>query len=381
MVIFWKGRCSMAPFIIGIPKEGEHSPGITERRVALTPGGVRDMVSLGAKVIVETGAGNPTGFIDADYHQVGAEVVYTHEEVFSRADLILKIAPVKNKEIKLMGQEKMILGFIHLAVVSQEVLKSIQEKKLTILGYEIMENAQGLKPILKISSEIAGKMAPQIAARLLQSPPGLGMLLSGIPGIPPADVVILGGGVLGTYAAMSFLDAGTKVNVLDANRDRLESLYTLSNGRIVTAMATEENIEKFGKFAEVLVSSVLMPGESAPLLVTNKVLKGMRRGSVVIDFSIDQGGATEITRRKGPQPDYYVEDELVFYAVPNVPSQVPRSSSHALTHAILPYLKLIMRQGCLEAIKSEAILKNAAYFYQGKCVSHHLVGRCSVEPW
>jgi alanine dehydrogenase len=187
--------------------------------------------------------------------------------------------------------------------------------------------------------------------------------------------------VLGTYAAMSFLDAGTKVNVLDLNRDRLENIYTLSNGRIVTAMATEENIEKFGKFAEVLVSSVLISGETSPLLVTRKILKEMRRGSAVIDFSIDQGGAIDVTRKKGPQADYYVEDDLVFYAVPNVPSQVPRSSSHALTHAVLPYLKTILQKGCLEAIKSEKILKNAVYLYQGKCMSNHLVGRCNVESW
>lgn len=369
----------MAAFIIGVPKEGERYPGIAERRVALTPGGVREIAPLGAKVLVEKGAGQASGFSDTDYLAAGAEVVYSRNEVLSRADMVLKMSLPKAEEIRMITPGKSLWGYLHLAVASAEILQAIQEQKINALGFEIITTAAGTKPVLKISSEITGKMAPQIASRLLQAPPGLGMLLSSIPGIPPADVVILGAGVLGSFAAMSFLNFGSLVYVLDTDRDKLEELYTLSSGRIVTAMATAENIEKFVTFAEVLVSAVLLPGEWAPQLVTDQTLGRMRRGSVIIDFSIDQGGTIETTRRKGPQSDFYIENGLIFYSLPNVASLVPRTASHALTYAVLPYLRTLLQKGWEGALASEVALQKGLYFYKGQAVRKALQDKCPVK--
>ncbi len=274
----------------------------------------------------------------------------------------------------------MVWGFLHLAVGGSELLQVIQRKQLTMIGYEIMEDPDGQHPILRISSEIAGKMAPQIAARLLESPTGVGILLPGIPGIPPSDVVILGAGALGTHAALAFLGLGASVYILDINRERLEHIWNLTGGRVVTAFASRENIEKFASFAEVLVSAVLKPGEPAPLLIRRETLIKMRRGSVILDFSIDQGGSVETTRQRGPQAEPFEVEGILHFAVPNVPSRVARTSSHALTHAVLPYLRQLLEQGWPDVLQKMPTLKRGVYFLNGQCVHPSLRRILPVHP-
>lgn len=370
---------SNSQILIGLPKERDPYPGITEHRVALTPGGVRDAISTGAQVVVETQAGSGAGFTDMEYEKAGARVVYSHEEVLGRCNLLVKIGPLTMEDLGFLAPETIVWGFMHPAVASDELLKEVQRKKLSMLGFEVMERANGDRPILRISSEIAGKMAPQIASHLLESPLGMGLLLGGLPGIPPADVVILGGGILGTSAAMSFLGTGACVYVLDWDRTRLERIHTMSAGQVVTAISTRDNLDKFTVFAEVLILATLVPGEQAPLLVKRSILSKMRPGSVVIDFSIDQGGASEVTREKGPQPLPYVEEGIVHFAVPNVPSRVPRTSSHAMNHEIFPFLKDTIEKGWKTALEERTGLQTGLYFYEGTCVSHHLRGRCDVH--
>jgi alanine dehydrogenase len=373
----------MESCIIGIPKEGEPFPGIFERRVALTPAGVRELIALGAKVIVEKEAGQGAGFSDLEYESLGAQIVYSHEEVFRRVNFLLKVSPLKLEEWQYCTPGITVCGFMHLAVVPDQLLQTIQSKKINVLGWEIIETAQGIKPLQRISSEIAGKMAPQVASRLLQAPPGLGILLGGIPGVPPADVVIVGAGVLGTYAALSFIGLGASVYVLDKDREKLERLYNLapSGGKVVTAITTQETIEKFAGFADVLILSVQVSGAVSPIVLSKETLQKMRLGSVIIDFSIDQGGATEVTRRKGPQPEAYKEGNLIFFSLPNIPSLVPRTSSHALTCALLPYMQQVVSQGWPNVLEREPALRGGLYFYEGKCINGHLQGRCTIHSY
>ena len=370
----------MEPFIVGIPKEGEPFPKIIERRVALTPAGVRELVAMGGRIVVEKDAGLGAGFKDDEYQAAGAQIVYSHEEVFRRCNFLTKVGPLSVEEAQYLTPGTTVCGFLHLAIAPDAILKTLQEKNINAIGCEIMETPQGFKPLLRISSEIAGKMAPQIAAQLLQAPPGLGMLIGGIPGIPPADVVILGAGVLGTYAALSFIGLGASVYVLDADREKLERLYNVapSGGKVVTAITTQETVEKFAKFADVLISAVLLPGAVAPLMVKKETVRKMRSGSVVIDFAIDQGGSFETTRSKGPQPEPYLEDGIIHFSLPNVPSLVPRTASHAFTYAILPYFKEILKKGWPSALDSETTLRTGLYFLNGKCVNANLSGKCTV---
>jgi len=358
----------MERFVIGIPREGASGAGIPENRVALTPAGVRELTDMGVQVVVEQEAGLGAGFTDLEYQAAGARIAYHPEEVYRRADLLLRVRPPAAEELQRLRDGAMVWGFLHLAVGGSELLQVIQRKRLTLIGYEVMEDPAGQHPILRISSEIAGKMAPQIAARLLESPSGVGILLPGIPGIPPADVVILGAGALGTHAALAFLGLGASVYVLDIHRSRLEHLWNLTGGRVVTAFASRENIEKFASFAEVLVSAVLRPGEPAPLLVRHETLLKMRRGSVILDFSIDQGGSVETTRQRGPQAEPFEVEGILHFAVPNVPSRVARTSSHALTHAVLPYLQQLLQAGWPHVLHRMPTLKRGVYFFEGQCV-------------
>lgn len=357
----------------GIPKECELQTNCEEKRVALTPPGVRDLVEAGAEVIVESGAGAPAGFLDEAYRKVGAQIVYSHEEALGRAEMVVKISRPLPREIELMQPEAGVMAFLHMAVAGEPYVKLLADSRLTAIGYEVIQEGDGTLPVLKISSEIAGKMAPQIAGRLLEtSSGGIGILLGGCPGIPPADVVIIGAGVLGFHAARAFLGLGCSVYVLDISQTKLEAMDTYFQGRVVTAHATQENLEKFSAFAEVLVGAVLVPGKIAPLVVTREMVQKMRPGSVILDFSFDQGGCIETTRLQGPAGGVFTREGILHFAVPNAPSYVARTSSHALTYALLPFLKSMQEKGLREAMRTWADLRRGCYTYMGQVVSRHL---------
>lgn len=358
----------------GVPKESAQA-GSEEKRVALSPGGVRELVSADAQVVVESGAGTAAGYLDEAYRKAGAQVVYGHEEVFGRSDVVVKVARPTPQEMDLLTPGAAVLAFWHLAVSFETLRASIEENKVTAIGYEVIQDAAGSLPILRISSEIAGMMAPQIAARLLETGSGgIGILLTGAPGIPPADVVIVGGGTLGYYAARSFLGMGCSVYVLDISKARLEVLDQLFMGRVITTLATREHLEKYISFAEVLVGAVLKPGEMAPIVVTREMVKSMRAGSVVLDFSFDQGGCVETTRMQGPAGGVFVREGVLHFAVANAPSAVARSATQALTHALLPHLQCLQKHGVAGSLKACGELRAGCYIYRGQAVSRHISG-------
>ncbi|GBC81345.1 Alanine dehydrogenase [bacterium HR10] len=352
--------------IIGIPKERPALKGIEEKRVSLSPAGVREVTAWGAEVVVTSGAGVGAGFTDEEYRAAGARIVYSNEEAIRRADLVLKVQRPTPEEWTFFQERSALMAFLHLAVAPKEFLRALVERRLTAIGFEIVQEPDGALPILRSSSEIAGKMAVQIAGRLLESTSGgRGILLGGIPGIPPADVVILGGGTLGYYAARSFLGIGASVYILDKDMKRLMELDRLFEGRVVTALATASNIEKFVAFADVLIGAVLVPGQRAPILVTKEMVQRMRPGSLIMDFSIDQGGCVETSTLTPSEEFLFTSYGVTHFCAPNVPAMVARTSTHALTNAVLPYLREIVHHGLLGALKRDAALRRGLYAFNG----------------
>ncbi|WP_038058404.1 alanine dehydrogenase [Thermus amyloliquefaciens] len=303
---------------------------VREGRVALTPQGVRELVDRGHRVYVERGAGERAGFPDEAYERAGARLV-SREEAFGRGEVVLKVGRPTLEEIALLRPGATVMAFLHLAVAESSLVEAMAEKGLTAIGYELI-GAGGRRPVLKAMSEIAGRLAPQVAGRLLEAPFGPGVLLSGLPGIPPADVVILGAGVLGRAAARAFLGVGASVYLLDKELSALEEASKEAGGA-VTALVTQTRLERYVAFADVLVGAVAVPGERAPLLLNRDLLARMRPGAVLLDFAIDQGGIAE-TSRVG----VYQEMGITHFCLPNVPALVPRTSSHALTATLLPFL-------------------------------------------
>ncbi|WP_126216961.1 3-hydroxyacyl-CoA dehydrogenase NAD-binding domain-containing protein, partial [Thermus scotoductus] len=255
----------------------------------------------------------------------------SREEAFGRGEVVLKVGRPTLEEIALLRPGATIMAFMHLAVAESSLVETMAEKGLTAIGYELI-GAGGRRPVLKAMSEIAGRLAPQIAGRLLEAPFGPGVLLSGLPGIPPADVVILGAGVLGRAAARSFLGMGASVHLLDKELSALEEASKEAKGA-VAALITQSRLERYAAFADVLVGAVAVPGERAPFLLSRALLSRMRPGAVLLDFTIDQGGIAE-TSRVG----VYQEMGITHFCLPNVPALVPRTSSHALTATLLPFL-------------------------------------------
>jgi alanine dehydrogenase len=357
----------------GVPKECNVQANCEEKRVGLAPSGVRELIEAGGEVVIETGAGTAAGFLDEAYRKVGAQIVYSHEEVFGRSELVVKVGRPLTQDIDLLQPEAGLLAFLHLAVAGEAYCSKMAARKVTAIGYEIIQDADKTLPVLKISSEIAGKMAPQIAGRLLETTSGgIGILLGGAPGIPPADVVIIGAGTLGYHAARAFLGLGCSIYVLDLSQAKLESIDRHFAGRVVTAHATRENLEKFTAFAEVLVGAVLVPGEIAPIVVTQEMVQRMRPGTVILDFSFDQGGCVETTRMQGPSGGVFVREGVLHFAVPNCPSYVARTSTYALTHSLLPYLLAMQEKGLKKTLAEFEGLRRGCYVYEGEMVSRYI---------
>ncbi|AEV15458.1 Alanine dehydrogenase/PNT domain protein [Thermus sp. CCB_US3_UF1] len=310
-----------------LPPFGEE---VREGRVALTPQGVRELSARGHRVYVERGAGEAAGFPDAAYEEAGARLV-SREEAFRRGEVVLKVARPTQEEVALLRPGAAVMAFLHLAVAESALVEAMAAKGLTAIGYELVGN-EGKRPVLKAMSEIAGRLAPQLAGRLLEAPTGPGVLLSGLPGIPPADVVILGAGTLGRAAARAFLGAGASVYLLDKDLPALEKAAREAPGA-VTALVTQSRLERYVGFADVLVGAVAVPGEKTPVLLSRELLARMRKGAVLLDFAIDQGGIAETSR-----PGVYQELGITHFCLPNVPALVPRTASHALTATLLPFL-------------------------------------------
>ncbi len=354
--------------IFGIPKELPRFKGIPEFRVGLSPMGVRELVEHQAQVYVESGAGAGVGFSDMDYEKAGASIVYSKEEAYKRVDVVLKVRPPQGEEeFKLIKEGQTLTGFFHLVTAPKELIITLIAKKVTVIGYEIIQEANGRLPVVIPMSEIAGKLAVQIAGRLLESPAGgRGILLGGILGIPPAEVVILGGGTLGRNAAKSFAGIGANVYVMDINRDKLEGIAEGMGGRVTTLFATKHNIEKLVRFADVLIGAVLVPGKRAPVLVTEGMVKSMRKGAVILDFSIDQGGCVETAKIAPSGKFIYNVEGVIHFCMPNATTLVARTATHAMTGAIIPYLKCLVEFGLVKALRECPEIKRGVYINKGK---------------
>lgn len=356
----------------GVPIETELSRGIVERRVALSPAGVRELCAAGAEVLVHTEAGSRAGFSYEEYSAAGAQIVYDVREVYGRTDVVLRVERPHDDECLWLSEGAAIISFVHLHGAGRWLPHALCQRKLTVLGLEAMYEDDGVFPLQKAASQIAGRMAPQIAGRLLESERGgVGVLLSGLPGIPPADVVILGAGALGTEAARAFLGTEASVYVLDHDPRRLEVVDQRFGGRAITALAIRSNIEKFVAFADVLIGAVRQPDGSAPRLVNKDLLQRMKRGAVVLDFAINEGGCIETSRPTPTEDDVFVQEGVLHYALPNVPSLVPRTATYSHTQALLPYLQLIQREGMAGALRASAALRRGTYLFAGYYTHPH----------
>jgi alanine dehydrogenase len=345
---------------IGIPKEKRPF----EYRVGLSPAGVEILTQKQNQVYVEHEAGVGAGFSDQEYEKAGARIVYSAEEVFVRADLLLKVARPMKDELEWLRPGSTVLGLLHLASSREDKVEVLLEKNITSIAYEQIEAPDGSLPVLRPFSQIGGKMAATIASRLLQNNwGGKGILLGGIPGVPPAEVVILGGGVVGRYATNGFLGLGAHVTVIDEDVNALQKVYHRFPN-VVTMMSTRRNIEKTTQYADVVVGAVLVSGARTPVLITREMMRAMKPRSVFIDVSIDQGGCAE-TSHEHPT---YVEEGVIHYCVPNMPGVVARTATHAFANAAMPYIEQIARLGVAEAIQQNPALEKALNTYNGKLV-------------
>ena len=352
----------------GVPKEVRD----LEMRVGLAPSGVLSLAKAGHTVYVESQAGLGAGFSDEDYRHAGAQIVYAAAEVYGRADVVAKLSRPTREEHRLFRPGQVIFSFLHLPVASPDLFLALAEREITAVAYEMIEEDDGQLPVLVSASQVAGRLAPTIAGQLLRSDRGIpgqkqgrGILLSGIPGVPPAAVVIIGGGTLGVNAAGAFVGMGAEVTILDRNLHKLQYVDERFNGRVTTMFANKYNLRRAVTFADVLVGAILTPGQRAPTLVTREMVRAMRPGSVIIDFSIDEGGCVETSRPTTLRDPAYMLEGVVHYCVPNMTSVVARTTSYAITNAALPYLRAIGEHGIIEAVRRESALARGVNLYQG----------------
>ena len=355
---------------ICIPKERRDS----EYRVGLTPAGVQLLTKAGHTCFVESMAGIGSGFSDYHYQQAGAQIVYSGEEVYGRADFLLKVARPTVQEFDWMREGSTIMGFLHLTAGRSEKALALSEKNITAIGYEIIQDDEGSLPVLIPLSQLGGRMTPQIAATFSQNNHGgKGILLGGVPGVPPAEVIIIGGGTSGMAAARNFLGMGASVYILDRNLNRLRELDHLFQGRVVTMVSHSFNIEKVCRFADVLVGAVLVPGARTPIVLDRENIKSMRSRSVVIDLSIDQGGCIETSRPTTHSDPIFMDEDVIHYCVPNMTGVLGRTATHALGNASWPFVQNIIETGVENALENNQALRRGVYTHQGEIVHPFLL--------
>lgn len=352
---------------ISIPKERRPS----EYRAGLTPAGVRLLTEHGHACLVEHNTGLGVGFTDNDYATAGAYIVYSGEEVYGRGDVILKVARPTLEEIAWLIPEQTLVGILHLASAHPDKIKLLLEKQITAISYEEIQRADGTRPVLKPLSQIGGQMAAQMAAHILQNNAGgKGVLLGGVPGVPPAEVVIIGAGVVGEYAARAFLGMGAQVTLLDNDLDRLQTLAAALPGRVVTLVSHPFNVERTCSFADVVVGAVHVTHERTPIVITRQVVEKMRPGAVLLDLSIDEGGCAETSRPTTHENPTYIEAGVIHCCIPNLPGVVARTATHAFLNAAWPFIQQIVNRGVREAIAADSALRKGVYMHAGK-IQHH----------
>ncbi|MBP1654836.1 MAG: ald, partial [Bacteroidetes bacterium] len=347
--------------IIGLPKEIKDS----ESRVGLVPAGVHALVQDGHKVLVENHAGEGSGIEDREYVAAGAELVPSAEGLWDRGEMIVKVKEPIGPELKMMREGQILFTYLHLAP-APELTGVLLERKVTGVAYETIRLPNGSLPLLTPMSEVAGRMPVQVGAFYLQKPNGgRGELLGGVPGVPPANVVILGGGTVGTNAAKMAVGLGARVTIIDLDADRLRYLDDIFFGQIETLMSNPFNIEDSVSKADLLIGGVLIVGAEAPKLVTRPMISSMKKGAVVVDVAVDQGGCCETTQPTTHSHPTFLVDGVVHYCVANMPGAVPRTSTFALTNVTLPYARKLARLGFKDAVARDPALAQGVNTHRG----------------
>ncbi len=347
---------------IGIPSEIKNH----EYRVGLTPAGVHALVEAGHEVMVQAGAGDGSGFEDAEYSKAGATLIERAEDVWTGAEMIVKVKEPVDPEPSMMREGQLLFTYLHLAPLP-ELTDALLEKKVTGVAYETIVNKAGHLPLLTPMSEVAGRMAVTVGSYYLQRAyGGRGTLLGGIPGVPPGDVVIVGGGVVGLNSAKIAIGIGASVTVLDTNMDRLRYIDDIFDGRVTTLASNPFNLVNALRRADLVIGAVLIAGYSAPKLITRDMLGVMKKGSVIVDVAVDQGGCLETTRATTHSDPVFEVDGVVHYCVANMPGAVPRTSTFGLTNVTLPYALALANKGPEAAAAADAGLAAGFNTYRGQ---------------
>lgn len=356
--------------LVGVPKEVKEQ----ENRVGLVPASVREIIRVGGSVIVETNAGLGIGITDEQYRAAGAEIVETADDVFSRAELIVKVKEPQPIECHRLREGQTIFTYLHLAPDPQQT-RLLKESGVTAIAYETVTQQGGGLPLLVPMSQVAGRMSIQAGAHCLEmAQGGSGVLLGGVPGVSPANVLVIGGGVVGTNAARVAMGMEAHVTVIDKSLVRLNELDFQFGSKLNTIYATSEALEHYIAEADLVIGAVLVPGAAAPVLVTRSMLRAMRPGSVVVDVAIDQGGCFETSRATTHQQPTYVAEGVVHYCVANMPGAVPKTSTFALNNATLPFVLSLVTKGVKLALLSDTHFLNGLNVHQGM-ITYEAVAR------
>ncbi|CAN7599010.1 alanine dehydrogenase [Paenibacillus sp. LjRoot153] len=363
--------------VVGVPKEIKNN----ENRVALTPGGAGMLQISGHRVLVEAGAGIGSGFSDEDYKQEGATIIAHAADVWAQSDMIMKVKEPLPAEYGYFKEGQILFTYLHLAAAG-DLAAQLLEKKVTGIAYETIQLPNGSLPLLTPMSEVAGRMSVQIGAHYLEKfYGGRGILLGGVPGVPPADVIILGGGIVGTNAAKMALGLGANVVIIERSADRMRALDDIFGGHLRTLMSNPYNIASAVQKADLLIGAVLIPGARAPRLVTAAMVQSMKPGAVIVDVAVDQGGSIETIDRVTTHSDpTYEKFGVLHYAVANMPGAVPRTSTLALTNVTLPYALELANKGFTQASAENYTLQLGVNTYKGS-VTHPAVAEALGKPY
>jgi len=362
--------------MIGVPKEVKDH----ESRVGITPAGVRALTEAGHKVLVETHAGELSAFPDDEYQSAGAEIVGSAHNVWANAEMIVKVKEPVEKEYGFFREGLVIFTYLHLAPVPA-LTQKLLERAVTGIAYETIRDRAGTLPLLTPMSEVAGRMSVQVGAAYLEKERGgRGVLLGGVPGVPPANVCVIGGGIVGTNAAKIAVGMGAKVTLVDLNLNRLRELDDIFHGRLSTLASNSYNVSHAVQAADLVIGGVLIPGAAAPKIVTREMVSHMKKGSVIVDVAIDQGGCVETARPTTHSDPSYEVNGVVHYCVTNMPAAVPNTSTQALTNATFPYVLKLARHGAREAILRDDGIRDGVNTYEGT-LTCEAVAASQKRPW
>ncbi len=346
---------------IGVPKEIKPQ----ENRIGLTPNSVKVLTSNGHEVLVENNGGFEAGFYNDQYKSVGARIIDKAEDIFNDSDIIVKVKEPLSNEEKIIKENQIVFTYLHLAA-AKELTEGLIQSKSVCIAYETVTDNNGRLPLLAPMSAVAGRMSVQAGAHSLEkNQKGRGLLLGGAPGVGPANVVILGGGVVGENAALIATGMGAKVHIVDKSEPRLKQLQEMFGDKIIPQLSDKIDLKKLVSECDLLIGGVLIPGAEAPKLVTKEMIKNMRRGSVIVDVAIDQGGCVETSKPTTHANPTYIVDDVVHYCVANMPGGVPRTSTLALNNATLPFLSKLANKGYEKALKEDKNFLAGLNVYKG----------------